>query len=62
MRAVSPFDTTEEEDKPTADDDNRTFRTRLVVLWLLVNAVLCIAIGRLPAVHRTLYFQVLLWV
>jgi hypothetical protein len=32
-----------------------------VVIWLTMNAVLCIAIGRLPAAHKTIYFQVLLW-
>jgi len=62
MRAVSPFTNDEAPDPPTIDDANRTFRTRLVVIWLATNAGLCIAIGRLPAVHRTLYFQILLWI
>jgi chitin synthase len=61
MRAVAPFKEEEAEELPTADDANRTFRTRLVVTWLSVNAILCIAISRLPAIHRTIYFQVLLW-
>lgn len=61
MRAVAPFKEEEAAEKPTEDDANRTFRTRLVVTWLSVNAILTIAIGRLPAVHRTIYFQVLLW-
>ncbi|KAK9894719.1 glycosyltransferase family 2 protein [Cystobasidium minutum MCA 4210] len=62
MRAVSAFEKEEEKEMPTIDDANRTFRTRLVVTWLLVNAILCIAISRLPAIHRTIYFQVLLWI
>lgn len=54
LRAVAPFKEEEAPEKPTIDDANRTFRTRLVVIWLATNAGLCIAIGRLPAVHRTL--------
>lgn len=62
MRAVSAFEKVAEHDAPTLDDANRTFRTRLVVIWLSVNAGLCIAISRLKDQHRTLYFQALLWV
>lgn len=61
MRAVSPFEKIKENDKPTLDDANRTFRTRLVVFWLTVNAGLSIAVSRLKDQHRTLYFQTLLW-
>lgn len=31
-------------DKPTMDDDNKTFRTRLVAAWVLTNAALVISI------------------
>lgn len=43
-RAVMPYkeDTTPE--KPNMDDQNRTFRTRLVGVWLLTNAALSIFI------------------
>lgn len=40
MRAVAHFDETEEIEKPTPDDDNKTFRTRFVVAWLTMNAAL----------------------
>jgi hypothetical protein len=31
-------------EKPSMDDQNRTFRTRLVVFWMLTNAGLAVAI------------------
>ncbi|KAF9055112.1 putative chitin synthase [Hymenopellis radicata] len=43
-RAVTKVKTTEEIEKPTMDDQNKTFRTRLVSLWMLSNATLAIAI------------------
>ena len=61
MRAVSPFAAEGPGEEPTADDANRTFRTRLVLAWLGVNAILIVAISRLPAQDRTIYFQVILW-
>lgn len=62
MRAVSDFEKVEDREAPTLDDANRTFRTRLVVIWLSVNAGLCIAVSRLKDQDRTIYFQALLWV
>jgi chitin synthase len=43
-RAITKVDTKEVPDKPTLDDQNKTFRTRLVALWMLSNAGLAIAI------------------
>lgn len=40
MRAVAPFDETEEVEKPTPDDQNKTFRTRFICAWLLMNTIL----------------------
>ena len=34
-------------EKPTMDDQNKTFRTRLVALWMLTNAGLAVAIENL---------------
>ncbi|KAL0057777.1 Chitin synthase, class 1 [Marasmius tenuissimus] len=46
-RAVTKVVTTEAIEKPTMDDENKTFRTRLVALWMLSNAALSIAIANL---------------
>ncbi|KAL0576501.1 Chitin synthase, class 7 [Marasmius crinis-equi] len=43
-RAVQPLVVEEEVEKPTMDDQNRTFRTRLVAFWMFSNAVLAIGI------------------
>ncbi|TFK28777.1 glycosyltransferase family 2 protein [Coprinopsis marcescibilis] len=50
-RALSKVVKKEEVEKPNMDDQNKTFRTRLVAFWMLSNAVLAIAIentNRLP--------------
>ena len=44
IRAVTKVETTEQIEKPTMDDQNKTFRTRLVAMWMLTNAGLAIAI------------------
>jgi chitin synthase len=46
-RAVSKLDVKEVPEKPSMDDQNKTFRTRLVVFWMLSNAGLAIAIQNL---------------
>jgi len=46
-RAVTKVHVKEEIEKPTMDDQNKTFRTRLVALWMLSNATLAIAIANL---------------
>jgi chitin synthase len=43
-RAVTKLDVKEVPEKPSMDDQNRTFRTRLVVFWMLSNAGLAVAI------------------
>ncbi|KIY51631.1 glycosyltransferase family 2 protein [Fistulina hepatica ATCC 64428] len=43
-RAISKVKVKEVAEKPTMDDQNRTFRTRLVGVWMLTNATLAIAI------------------
>ena len=43
-RAVTKLDVKEVPEKPSMDDQNKTFRTRLVVFWMLSNAGLAVAI------------------
>ncbi|EGN93079.1 glycosyltransferase family 2 protein [Serpula lacrymans var. lacrymans S7.3] len=43
-RAVTKIDVKEVIEKPTMDDQNKTFRTRLVALWMITNAGLAVAI------------------
>lgn len=46
-RALTKLDTKEVVEKPTMDDENKTFRTRLVAFWMLSNAGLAVAIQNL---------------
>ncbi|KAJ6614281.1 glycosyltransferase family 2 protein [Mycena sp. CBHHK59/15] len=46
-RAITKVETKEVPEKPTMDDENKTFRTRLVAAWMLSNATLAIAIENL---------------
>ena len=43
-RAVTKLVVKEVPEKPSMDDQNKTFRTRLVVFWMLTNAGLAVAI------------------
>lgn len=43
-RAVTKIEVKEVPEKPTMDDQNKTFRTRLVAFWMLSNAALAVAI------------------
>lgn len=43
-RAVTKVDVTEVPEKPNMDDQNKTFRTRLVACWMMSNAGLAVAI------------------
>ncbi|WVQ82320.1 hypothetical protein IAT38_004448 [Cryptococcus sp. DSM 104549] len=52
-RAVAPFKPEEEDEKPSMDDSNKTFRTRLVGIWLLSNAALAISIQTLNGIDTT---------
>jgi chitin synthase len=46
-RALKKVVTKEVVEKPTPDDQNKTFRTRLVAFWMLSNATLAVAIENL---------------
>ena len=61
-------------EKPTMDDENKTFRTRLVAFWMLSNAALAVAIEYLDgpeggtvetdstlSKRQNVYFEVLLY-
>lgn len=43
-RAITKINKKEVPEKPTLDDENKTFRTRLVAVWVLSNAGLAVAI------------------
>ena len=43
-RAITKVEFVEAVEKPTMDDQNKTFRTRLVAMWMLSNAALSVAI------------------
>lgn len=74
-RAVTKIEVEETLEKPTMDDQNKTFRTRLVALWMLSNAALAIGIGTMGGVStgntkedeadlqskQHIYFSVILW-
>lgn len=45
QRAMIPVEIHQEREIPSMDDSNRTFRTRLVSIWLLTNGALIIAIS-----------------
>lgn len=53
LRAVEAFEEEEEVVTPTGDDRNKTFRTRFICVWLLMNAILALAITKLNATVRT---------
>lgn len=76
QRAVAPLIVQEVVEKPTADDSNKTFRTRLVAFWLLTNGALVIAIENVNGLSTDLsqaeiekqqsnkqstYFSIILW-
>lgn len=52
-RAITKVQTKEAIEKPTMDDQNKTFRTRLVALWMLSNATLAIAIENIDGLPNT---------
>lgn len=75
-RAITKVEVKEEVEKPTMDDENKTFRTRLVAFWMLSNAGLAIAIETLNGLpssdsvsqndaqlerKQNIYFQVILY-
>lgn len=46
-RAVTKVEVKEVVEKPTMDDQNKTFRTRLVAFWMLSNAILAVSVETL---------------
>ncbi|KDQ17353.1 glycosyltransferase family 2 protein [Botryobasidium botryosum FD-172 SS1] len=74
-RALAKLEVAEENEKPTPDDSNKTFRTRLVACWMLSNATLALAIENMNGLPSTneaqdeselkqkqnLYFKIILW-
>jgi chitin synthase len=52
-RAVTKLETKEEIEKPTLDDQNKTFRTRLVAFWMLTNAGLAVTIENINGLVDT---------
>ncbi|TFK43571.1 glycosyltransferase family 2 protein [Crucibulum laeve] len=52
-RAITKIETKEVPEKPTMDDQNKTFRTRLVAAWMLSNAALAIAIENINGLPNT---------
>ncbi|KAJ7507757.1 glycosyltransferase family 2 protein [Mycena galericulata] len=62
-RAITKVNIKEVPEKPTMDDENKTFRTRLVAAWMLSNATLAIAIENLeglPSANEAQNEQVLM--
>ncbi|VDB96839.1 unnamed protein product [Peniophora sp. CBMAI 1063] len=53
-RALTKLDTTEAPEKPTLDDQNKTFRTRLVAFWMFTNAALSIGIAYIDGLPQML--------
>lgn len=54
-RAVTKLVVKEVVEKPTMDDENKTFRTRLVAFWMLTNAALAVSvenINGLPSANQ----------
>jgi chitin synthase len=52
-RAVTKLVEKEVVEKPTMDDQNKTFRTRLVAFWMLTNAALAVAIENINGLVDT---------
>lgn len=46
-RALKKVKTKEVPEKPTLDDENKTFRTRLVAMWMLTNGALAVGISNI---------------
>lgn len=52
QRAVTKLVVKEVIEKPTLDDQNKTFRTRLVSVWMLTNAVLAVSIQNINGLRN----------
>ena len=69
-RAMTRIETKEVREKPTMDDENKTFRTRLVAMWMVTNAGLAFAIESVSGVtdsttelqsRQSTYFAIILY-
>ncbi|KAI0796852.1 chitin synthase [Abortiporus biennis] len=76
-RALTKLEIKEVVEKPTMDDENRTFRTRLVAFWMITNAGLAVAVENLNGLassdeteadidaelhkKQNIYFQIILY-
>uniref|UniRef100_A0A060TH97 chitin synthase n=1 Tax=Blastobotrys adeninivorans TaxID=409370 RepID=A0A060TH97_BLAAD len=70
-RALTPYKPVKEKEGKSRDDENKSFRTNLIIVWIFTNAVLVLAITSNNAdevgitatvANRTKYFfQFLLW-
>jgi len=76
QRAITKVKVEEKPEKPTQDDENKTFRTRFVAFWMLTNAALAVSIENLNGLpnendlegdenrlvaRQNAYFEVILW-
>ncbi|CCA69341.1 related to chitin synthase [Serendipita indica DSM 11827] len=77
QRAMKKLEVKEEVEQPTMDDSNRAFRTRLVVVWMLTNAMLAVLVANINGPRpkgtsledielqlrerQSFYFKVILW-
>ena len=52
-RAITKIETKVVPEKPTMDDENKKFRTRLVAMWILSNATLAITIENINGLPTT---------
>jgi chitin synthase len=75
-RALTKIEVKEVPEKPTMDDENKTFRTRLVAFWMLSNATLAVAVENINGLEtnsslladevalekkQAYYFKFILW-
>jgi len=58
-RAITRIETKDVPEKPNMDDQNKTFRTRLVAMWMLTNAALVLAIQTTSGLAKSNDEQVL---
>jgi len=56
-RAITKVNVKEVPEKPTMDDQNKTFRTRLVACWMLSNAGLAVAIENINGLETNNFTQ-----
>lgn len=52
-RAMTKIENKDVPEKPNMDDQNKTFRTRLVAMWMLTNAGLAVAIENINGMETS---------